>query len=334
MSGISSKDYWHKREQTAAEAVKKRESKYAGQISDIYMRMYNNCQARIDSWYTKYATDEGISMAEARKRVAAADIKVLSARAKEYVKNKDMSPRANEEMRLYNLTMKINRLEYLKSDIGIELTKSYSEIESFLGDTLTDEARREYIRQAGILGMTVEDKNLPKYAKNVAYGSFQNATFSDRIWAHQEALHAELSRKLSAAIIQGKGARDLARDLKKTFGVSQANAERLMITEIARVQTDVARDSMERNGNEYYVYLATGPHPCDVCKALDGKRFKVEDMEPGVNAPPMHPYCHCSTGPSWDEEKYAAWLDSGAAKNGVSYDDFDASTYKAKERSK
>ena len=329
-----SSDYWAKREKTHAEAVKKRESKYSSQISDIYLRTYNRCQAQIADWYSKYARDEGISMAEARKRVAQADIKALSAKAAKYVKDKDFSPRANEEMRLYNLTMKINRLEYLKSDIGIELTKSYSEIESFLGDTLTDEARREYIRQAGILGMTVEDKNLPKYAKNVAYGSFQNATFSDRIWAHQEALHAELSRKLSAAIIQGKGARDLARDLKKTFGVSQANAERLMITEIARVQTDVARDSMERNGNEYYVYLATGPHPCDVCKALDGKRFKVEDMEPGVNAPPMHPYCHCSTGPSWDEEKYAAWLDSGAAKNGVSYDDFDASTYKAKERSK
>lgn len=46
-----------------------------------------------------------------------------------------------------------------------------------------------------------------------------------------------------------------------------------------------------------------------VCKALDGKHFKVEDMEVGVNAPPMHPRCHCTTAPYWDQEAFDRWLD-------------------------
>ena len=48
---------------------------------------------------------------------------------------------------------------------------------------------------------------------------------------------------------------------------------------------------------------------CEICKALDGKHFKVKDMIPGVNAPPMHPFCHCSTAAWEDSKEYEEWLD-------------------------
>lgn len=34
-----------------------------------------------------------------------------------------------------------------------------------------------------------------------------------------------------------------------------------------------------------------------------GKSFKVVDMQPGVNAPPGHPHCHCTTVPEADRER-------------------------------
>lgn len=47
------------------------------------------------------------------------------------------------------------------------------------------------------------------------------------------------------------------------------------------------RDNMLKNGAEEYEFLANSGC-CNVCKRLDGKHFKIKDMEPGVNAPPMH----------------------------------------------
>ena len=52
------------------------------------------------------------------------DIAAYQRKAKRYVADKDFSKQANEEMRLYNLTMKVNRLEMLKANIGLELVAS------------------------------------------------------------------------------------------------------------------------------------------------------------------------------------------------------------------
>ena len=54
---------------------------------------------------------EGITMAEAKKRADKLDIDAYARKAKKYVAKKDFSDEANEEMRIYNLTMKVNRLE-------------------------------------------------------------------------------------------------------------------------------------------------------------------------------------------------------------------------------
>ena len=38
------------------------------------------------------------------------------------------SDEANEEMRLYNLTMKVNRLELLKARLGLEMVNGFDEM--------------------------------------------------------------------------------------------------------------------------------------------------------------------------------------------------------------
>lgn len=89
-----------------------------------------------------------------------------------------------------------------------------------------------------------------------------------------------------------------------------------MTTELRRVQTDAARQVYERNGNTEYKFLTTNPQgACDICKKLDGKVFKVKNMVPGANAPPMHPWCHCTTAPHWNNDEFDEWLNSGSELN-------------------
>lgn len=302
-------EYWRKRETAQRKKNIKNEAEYQKKIDEIYEYMLRNIQKEIDSFYAKYAREEGISIADAKKRVSQLDIKAYERKAKKYVKNRDFSKEANEEMKLYNLTMKINRLEMLKANIGLELVDGFEDLQEYYDTVLTDETLSEFERQAGILGKTVQ--NNAERAKAIVNASFQNATYSERIWMYQNALKAELSKLLQQGLIQGKGSRELARLLRQKFDVSKNQAETLMTTELRRVQTAAAKDSYIRNEYEDYQFLTTNPKgPCDECKKLEGRHFKVKDMMVGENAPPMHPRCHCTTAPWQNEEEFYKWLDS------------------------
>ena len=303
---MDSQTYWKNRETEQRKHNIRDEAEYQKHIREIYQNMIDEIEKEINGFYGKYARQEGITMAEAKKRAAKLDIEAYGRKAAKYVKEKNFSKQANAEMRLYNLTMKVNRLELLKAQIGLEMVAGFDELQKYYDEKLTDRAIAEFERQAGILGKTIQ--NNAKAAKAIVNASFHNATFSDRIWMYQDMLKNELSSLLQTGLIQGQHPRKLATHLRKRFGVSQSNAERLMITEMARAQTEAQKQSFERNGFEEYTFLSLGD-ACPICKALDGKHFKVKKMMPGTNASPMHPRCRCSVAAYEDSEDYEAWLD-------------------------
>ena len=304
---MNSAAYWKNRETEQRKHDIRDEAGYQKHIKEIYQNMIDEIEKEINGFYGKYAGKEGVTIADARKRATKADIEALGRKAAKYVKEKDFSPQANEEMRLYNMTMKVNRLELLKAQIGLEVVAGFDELQKYYDEILTDRTISEFERQAGILGRTIQDN--AKAVNAIVNASFHNATFSDRIWMYQDMLKNELSSLLETGLIQGQNPRRLATHLRKRFGVSQSNAERLMITELARVQTEAQKQSFERNGFEEYIFLALG-NACPVCRVLDEKHFKVTKMLPGTNAPPMHPNCRCSTASYMDSAEYEAWISS------------------------
>ena len=326
---MDSKTYWRKREEEALTKYQKSEAEYDKEIERIYADMLDSCQREINAFYGKYAKAEGITLAEAKKRVRTADIKEFERKAARYVRDASLdrkanggktnktgyyfSPKANEEMRLYNTMMKINRLEMLKANIGIELIKGHDELDKFMGEILQGRTEEELKRQAGILGKTI--RNNAQLAHAIPNASFHNATFSDRIWQYQDLMREDLSKILSRGLIQGKNPRAIAKELQKywygndpkTGGGAVYCMERLMRTELARVQTEAQKQSFEKNGFTEYEFIANSDC-CGICKALDGKHFKVSKMMPGENAAPIHPHCRCSVAAYEDSKEYEEWL--------------------------
>lgn len=314
----TSSEYWRKREEENLAKNLKTEAEYAKEIQQTYNYAMDQVQKEIDSFYAKYADKEGITITEAKKRASKLDMEEYSRKAKKYVEEKNFSKQANEEMRIYNLTMKVNRLELLKANIGLELVGAFDELQRFYEQALTDRTLSEFERQAGILGASVPE-DVANMADTIVNASFHNATYSQRIWAHQDLLKNELGRLLTTGMVQGKNPKVLARELRKTFQSSVYNSERLMRTELARVQTAAQMQSYKNNEFTEYEYMACHNHDvCEICKALDGKTFKVEKAAPGENAPPMHPCCHCATTASMDFEAYEKWLD-GYSEHGLGF---------------
>ena len=86
--------------------------------------------------------------------------------------------------------------------------------------------------------------------------------------------------------------------LQHRFGVSYNNADMLVRTEAAHIQTQAAKQRYEDAGLRYYQFYADPDEKtCDECEHLHNKKFLYAEMKPGVNAPPMHPNDRCCIVP-------------------------------------
>lgn len=308
---FSNRAYWEKREREAREKYLRTEAEEIAEIDRIYREMYQWCEDEVNRFYGKYADAEGIDITEAKKRVAKEDVQAFEEQAKKYVADRDFSTRANDELRLYNATMKINRLELLKAKIGLKLVGGINEIDKYCGGIMNDRAREELERQAGILGFTITRAETIKRADVIVNASFKNATYSQRLWGHADNLKNEIAIQLQRGLIAGVSSRTMAQRLIDVYGASKKDAERLMVTELRRVQTDVAIQSYKETGITQYMYMAVNPNACPECRKVNGKIYDVKGAEvgnPDHPLPPMHPRCHCTTAPYSDPDDYEAWL--------------------------
>lgn len=305
----NNRSYWSNREWEVRNEYLSEEDAFMSDINKVYEDMYQWAENEINSFYGKYADAEGIDIAEAKKRLNNIDIERYQELAKKYVEDKDFSELANAEMRLYNATMRINRLEMLKARIGLHIVGGFNDIDQYYQKVATNRAEKEIRRLAGILGDTVTNADTVSRAKEAVNASFKGATFSQRIWSHMETLKNDIANALQQGLIAGIGSRELAQRIKKKFNTSRYNAERLIRTELRALQTDVAMGSYRRQGVERYVFLAVNRNACPICRALNGHDFAVSEAEKGENAPPIHPNCHCTTAPYIDEDEYNMWLE-------------------------
>lgn len=303
-------EYWRKREERNLKRLKKEEKDWEDQIDQIYQRMISELDDEIALFYSRFANNAEMSMAEAVKYLKKTDIDWYATRAKFYCElaAKDFaegtdkrasiyfSDEANEEMLRYNATMRINRLEMLKSQMKLRILKAQSKTEETIDMALRQRTYDTFQHQAGILGNTVLDDIQPM-VETIARASFHGQEFSERIWGKQQTLlQRQLNKALSECLILGKGAAPFSRKLAKICNASKYQAQRLMNTELARVQCQAEQEAYERCGFTDMVYLVN-PSCCPECRKHDGRHFPTRKMEQGVNAPPLHPNCRCFTAP-------------------------------------
>ena len=75
-------------------------------------------------------------------------------------------------------------------------------------------------------------------------------------------------------------------------------ADRIVRTELTRIQNQAAKDTYEAAGVDYYEYLAVeDDRTSEECAELNGKQFRFCNAVVGVNFPPMHPNCRCTIIP-------------------------------------
>ena len=85
---MDSQEYWRSRETEAKKYNIREEAEYNQRIQEIYASMMDEINKEINGFYTRYAEKEGITMAEAKRRVDKLDICSLRAQGEEVCCNK------------------------------------------------------------------------------------------------------------------------------------------------------------------------------------------------------------------------------------------------------
>ncbi|MFM1538685.1 minor capsid protein [Helcococcus bovis] len=297
---MNKNDYFIEREKKRMDKALEDDKVIAVKLDEIYKKNFKEIENQIDIFIGRYAFRENISMLEARKLVNNLDLKEYATKAKEYVKNKDLSDKANREMSIYNLKLKVTRLEMLKKNIALELARLGTIEEDELQKHLEDIAQNQVDHNANIFNMNDKtQKDILESSKVIINASYKDATFSDRIWANQRGLKADLDKLIDRTILRGespqKWAKELKRNLQDVRKNARFNAERLAITESHRVLNDINLISIKEAGYNC-VKIISEPGACHLCKPHDGKIVNLDDERSirGDKLPTWHPYCRCS----------------------------------------
>lgn len=131
--------------------------------------------------------------------------------------------------------------------------------------------------------------------------------WSKRVWGHVEKLDETINKALRDGIAAGASSDVIAKRVQARTGVAMSRCRTLVHTECCYVTESATLDRYIAADVKQYGYLATldkktcsgfGGHSCG---ALDGQVFDVRDAQAGVNYPPMHPNCRCTTYAVFDD---------------------------------
>lgn len=310
---MNNAEYWKLRFEQLEQAQNQKGVKAYADIERQYKEAQKQLEGQIARWYQRFATNNGISLAEARQYLKGADLKEFKWDVQEYIKyGQDNALNSGWMKELENASAKyhISKLEALKVQTQHSLEIMYAKQFGTMHGALSDAFESGYYHTAYELqhgfnvGWDIAGLDQAQIEKVLAKPwAADGYNFSERIWGNKNKLISEVHNELSRNIMLGADPQKAIDSLAKKMNTSKNNAGRLVMTEEAYFSSAAQKDCFESLGVEQYEIVATlDSHTSDICRSLDGKHFPMKDYQPGVTAPPFHVYCRSTTVPYFDEQ--------------------------------
>lgn len=196
---------------------------------------------------------------------------------------------------------RIDRMEWLKSRAYMHLMKVAGVAAALVKPHLENAYRAARYGTiddiANGLNVGIDFSLIPKRTiERVVKSPFHGKNYSQRVWDNTAETAAKAQKIIVEGLIKGSSYPHMAQELARVTNNTYYNAYRLIQTEVTHF-TEMGRfDAYKDIGIEKYTYYATlGSKTCDVCAALDGKTFNIDEGIEGKNKPPIHPHCMCYT---------------------------------------
>lgn len=321
MARQSNAAYWAQRMKNMEEALLDHSYTYVENLDRQFANAVQEIEKSIAVWYQRFADNNDISLADAKKLLTSGELKELQWTVDEYIKfGKENAIDGAWIKQLENASAKvhISRLDALKLQIQQQAEVLHAQVEA-----ATEKAAREIYEagyyhtgfevQRGIgLGWSlaaIDEKVISKVLSRPWTSDGQ--TFRDRCWTNKESLVNTVNQEITRMVIRGEAPDRAIRTISKKFDVSRQKAGRLVMTESAYFSSAAQNDCYgELDVEEYKIVESLDTHTCELCGSMDGKVFKRSEYAVGLTAPPFHPWCRGCTCPHFADmdgigERYA-----------------------------
>ena len=214
--------------------------------------------------------------------------------------NSDGEPTLNElykfnrfyKLRQY-MSQKLNFLnEFAISQLITEIDNLYKHTSKIVIDNLfINEPNKE---QVDTVLKELWDANTKNWSKNVWCKDGKD--IEQRVAQNMNKLQKTIERGIVDCVARGASKDELVKTLVDRFNVSFNEANRLARTELTYVQNQATMDSYKKANVEEYEYLSAKDNRVSpICLEQNGKKYKVSEAIVGVNYPPLHANCRCTT---------------------------------------
>ena len=282
-------------------------------IDDAYRQASQDVERQISAWYQRFADNNGIvDMSQARRLLDAGELKEFKWTVEQYIqhgKENGVSADWSKELENASVRFHITRLEALKLNIQqsaeVLFGNQLDQMDLMMRQTyLGSYYHTAFLIQRGAgVGWDIAalNQNAIQTAINRPWAT-DGRNFSERIWSNKAALISELQRNLTQSLMTENTCDKTIDALMKRFGVSYNQAARLVYTENAYIQSVGQGESYRENFVKKYQFIATlDDRTSDICRAMDGGVYDIQDYKPGETAPPLHPWCRSATAPYYDK---------------------------------
>lgn len=301
-------DYWRGRFSILEESAHQEADQYIQSLEEMFMDAQRTVQADIERWYGRFASNNGISLTEARKMLTTGQLEEFRWTVDQYIKIGQQANLSAEWLKkLENASAKfhVSRLEAIQTQIQQQIELLYgnqldgldSLLKKIAGDGYTQSA---FAIQKGIgLGWDITALNQKKLDTLLSKPwTTDGRTFSDRIWSKKKELVGSVQKELTQGLLRGDSPQKITDAIKNRFNVSRYQAGRLVHTETTYFNAISTKQAYQDLGVEKIEILETlDSHTCEICQPLDGVVIPLSQYEPGVTVPPFHPNCRGTTCP-------------------------------------
>ena len=301
-------DYWHKRSNDIMRYVDSTDVNMFAELQKIYASESAQIQRDLFAFVTKYADDNKMSYSDALQRLRGVDLSDYQANAKKYREqaknNPDLLKRLNEQY----AGSKVTRLDALNLEMTYKVGVMQGIIEKSFENYLKSTAKYAYKKAMGGNSGALNEPAL----KELINTPFNGRNYSQQVWGNTDDLARDFRDVLKRGFIRGDDVRSMAGELAKKYNVARSRAQTLIRTDGTAIVNRSAIKRYEESGLEFYrISVQMDNRTSQICKRIhsEDKRYRIDEFETGVTAPPFHYNCRSAVIP--DEEE----LDEQSLKN-------------------
>jgi phage head morphogenesis protein, SPP1 gp7 family len=286
--------------------------------ADKFDKVYEEAKAYLDKEinkiFDKFQRDYGLSENVARQVLKTMKNKKDLAELRRMLEARPNDPNiqrllADLDSPAYAYRMK--RLERLNDDLNLMRSSIYlSEkqgSDGFYSDLMKDSYYKATFDLQQQTGLAYHFSGLPETEiKRLKALKWSGEAYSDRIWSNTGALASSVKDELLVSLMTGRSARATAQVIAERFEVGQNKARRLVRTESAFFHNQMELLSYEDAEITKYKFVAVlDKRTSHICQQHDNKVYDTKDATPGVNYPPLHPWCRSTTIAHDDDIDYS-----------------------------